>query len=1105
MIGAVINNEATEDMLKLNQPVPAAMPPEANQAIEDAGYNSQMVIDQDLEIDLEAGGTEFGERKHQVTTTDLINNPLWIESAKALIPLFRKEETTPTSRFAKKYFGAEEEYGEEFEEEHVTDLEAAQWGIELMGQFNWNLTDMAKMVYQMQDSSPRVRYAFYNLMQSYDKLPNFTFDGSKRMIKGLATDISTYLGLSTVGAGFLAKFSAKQAGKTGLKNYLKATMPAGVVAGIEGGAFTSLDDAMRQTVKMRADQQDEFSLGQNLAQTGVGVAAATTLGVGGPKAAELAIKGAKAGLETFRNGFNDMVANAQSGTLTMGAGPTGTKGGTGGKPSNITKKIDVQDRELRQRKRVQLSSVEREKINELSAAKTIPAKDIEAEYRRLKEMYPERDGWAKFTIKDVKKNKKNKQGNLEISVQQNAYGFNRPKGAEKAPAEPDPKMVAASSKRMVEEVEQLFARAAAGDQAAKNIIEHKTWYSQMRDQLRAEFGSMADVFADVIGATSAQTNVRQNWENSIEVMRKFSRGDYDEALDRLQRWLDAGGKLGSGKATNDGYVDLHMRVRNEAEASGLTKAEAFEKAQAAYPLITKDNGKLINANSPQTMLALLDLFRQKTSGGSPKTFNFTGNLIGYSNLATIDVWAARFLQRMSGGKRLIPKAEQGVSGGWMANLEDAGGEFGFGQTVFADASRQLRAKNIDLADDDLQAVVWFMEKELWAQKGYTTKAGEGGSLEFEAALAGAPDQEAIKAARKDVDTDPTFRQREKIREQLDDPAAQKALEDQQARLAELDGFIQAGTPTQKRKWVTENLGIEDREAADQQVKTLRKEVAALNKEVRKREALQPRLDKLTEKKETAVAEGERVLEESQATVRRFTGGISLDTESKVATNPEMSGAQKRLMAPLQADDSVIAAKATPSRGRYIDPEDEIFDERAIDFEYVTRQDHDPDDAVKQMVQEAKDADQESTFFSEVVKPNTVEGANGGIEIYFNRDLTRDDVEKITQYINEGKLGAGFTFATDFRFAERTSKGAEVGDYVGLRVQYIPEFGGGQEGMAEAVKKMFKIIDSAPDDMDFVSNIRYTEYDTEVFFRDAGDYDAELAGSVRDGRRAGWRR
>ena len=325
MIGAVINTEATEDMLKLNQAVPAALPPEATQAIEDAGYNAEMVIDQDLEIDLEAGGTEFGERRHQVTTTDLINNPLWIESAKELIPLFRTEKSTPTSRYAQKYFGAGEEEGEEYNEEHITDLEAAQWGLELMGQFNWDLSKMIKMVWQMQDSSPRERYALYNLMQSYDKLPNFTFDGSMRMLKGLASDISSYIGLTTVGAGFLARYSAKQAGKTGLKNYLKATMPAGVVAGIEGGAFTSLDDAMRQTVAMRADQQDEFSLGQNLASTGIGVAAGTTLGVGGPKAAELAVKGVKAGLETFRNGFDNMVANAQSGTLTMGVGPTGGK------------------------------------------------------------------------------------------------------------------------------------------------------------------------------------------------------------------------------------------------------------------------------------------------------------------------------------------------------------------------------------------------------------------------------------------------------------------------------------------------------------------------------------------------------------------------------------------------------------------------------------------------------------------------------------------------------------------------------------------------------------------------------------------------------------
>jgi len=697
----VLNTSATEDFVKFGEPVRPELPQEAVDAISAAGYRPEIVIENDTPVNLD---TEGDEQRPQVTETTLHNNKLWIDSSRALIPLFR-----------------EDGYGDLGEEdEEVSDLEAAQWGIELMGQFNWDLTDMASMVYQMQDSSPRERYAFYNLMQSYDQLPNFTYDGSVRMMKGIASDWSTYLGLGTLGAGFLARLGAKQGGKTGLKNYLRSTLPAAAVAGIEGGTFTGLDDALRQTVAMRADQQDEYDYGRTAFATGIGTVGGLGAGFVFPKAGEYAVRGVK----KFYEGLENMAANARS-TVGMGVGPTDT---------NITKGINVQNRELRQRKRIQLSPQDRQKINSLSSDKTIPAKDIEAEYRRMKELYPERDGWAKFTIKDVKKVK----GNLEIEVDKQAYGFNRPKGAEKAPSEPDPKLVADSTKKMVAEVEKLFARANKGDKTAQNIIEHKTWYSQMRDQLRAEFGSMADVFADVIGATSAQTNVRQNWENSIDVMKNFSRGNYDEALSRLQEWMDAGGKLGSGKPELDGYVDLHMRVRQEARANGATKEEAFQAGQAAYPLITKSNGKLINTNSPQTMMALLDMFRQKTTGGSPKTFNFTGNLIGYSDLATIDVWAGRFLQRISGGKRLVPKQEQGVSGGWLKDMETAGGEFGFGQEVFSQASRALKAKGIDLADDDLQAVVWFMEKELWAQKGYTTKAGEGGSLEFEAALAGRP-------------------------------------------------------------------------------------------------------------------------------------------------------------------------------------------------------------------------------------------------------------------------------------------------------------------------------------------------------------------------------
>ena len=328
----ILETDETKDLLGLKEPVPAALPPEAIKAIQDAGYREDIVMGDDLDVDL---NTET-ERPHQVTETTLHNNQLWIDSVKTLVPLFRKNKSTPTSRYAKKHFGAEEE-----PEIEMSDLEASQWGIELMGQFNWNLTTMMQMALKMEDAPKRQRYAFYNLMQSYEKLPNFTYDGSVRMMKGVLSDATTYVGVGTLGYGLAARHAAKFAGKTGIKNYLRATLPASVIAGIEGGAYTSLDDAIRQNVKMEADQQDEFSFGQNLLATGTGVLLGGGIGLAAPKVIELGFSAAKKGLETFRSGLDNMVANAQSGTFTTGVGPVDT---------NVTKKIDVQNREVRERK-----------------------------------------------------------------------------------------------------------------------------------------------------------------------------------------------------------------------------------------------------------------------------------------------------------------------------------------------------------------------------------------------------------------------------------------------------------------------------------------------------------------------------------------------------------------------------------------------------------------------------------------------------------------------------------------------------------------------------------------------------------------------------------
>ena len=653
-------------------PVSAAVPQlsdEMKYKIDQSGFDVDYLTEIDGEVDL---SKHQDDKPFQVTNTTLSSNKLFIESSRELLGLFSPPQDQPPT--------AGEDYDSDLypklknEMSDASDFEVAQWGIELMGTFNWDMTQMAKMTYKMGSADPRQRMAFYNMMNSYDKLPDFTWDGSSRMIRNLASDLTTYLGLGTLSTGMFAKFAAKNAGKTGLKAYLKSTMPAAIVAGIEGGAYGSFDDIARQLVKVRADKQDDINLSQNAIATTLGAGAGFGLGAVLPAAATAIAAGAKKFTKKLLEPVNTSV-------LRSGVGPV---------DENVTKRVGVEKRETRVIKQARITADDQQAIDEISKKGSFKNTEVLAEHRRIKEQYPESEGWARIDLNTETSSKKNKKGGFDLEYKKQPYGFNRPKKG-KAPAIPDAKMVARSSDGMVNEVVQLFERAKKGDTAAAQIIEQQKWYANMRERLRFEFGSMADVFADVIGATSAQTNVRQNWDNSIEVMRLFSRGDYDETLNRLSAWLDSGKNLGSGKAGGTGYVDEHMRVRKEAKAGGATDDAAFDAAQLEFPLITKSNGKLINANSPATMLALLDLFRKKQPGGSPKTYNFRDNLLYPGHQATIDVWAARFLRRMGGGKRIPPVAEQGVGGEFgKADVNQVTGEFGFGQAVFSEAANKLR-------------------------------------------------------------------------------------------------------------------------------------------------------------------------------------------------------------------------------------------------------------------------------------------------------------------------------------------------------------------------------------------------------------------------------
>ncbi len=372
------------------------------------------------------------------------------------------------------------------------------------------------------------------------------------------------------------------------------------------------------------------------------------------------------------------------------------------------------------------------KNGELDSASFDAAK---AEALRIKANYPPGEGWADISIasNDRKPSfSKDKKGNLKVKFAQPVYEFNKPKNSKVKPEVHQSNMVST----MVTDIENLVTRAKNGDQKAKEIIGQATWYRNMRTRLRKEFGGLGDVFADLLGATSAQTGVQQNYENSLQILKRFTRGEFDKEIKAYEAYVKGGGKKGPAIFAIDADT-----------------ADEFQ-------LIRKASGEMFGANSPAATEALLDMFRQIKVGSSPKTVNFTGNLIGYGNDATIDVWAARYLRKISGRDRIPPPAEPGVTGkhltGSTLDNPRIGQEFAFGQTVFKDAVNKINTDGTikgfdaslgDMGPDDLQAVVWFLEKEQWTNNGWTSKVGEGGSLDFESKFGGSPDRERAAELR----------------------------------------------------------------------------------------------------------------------------------------------------------------------------------------------------------------------------------------------------------------------------------------------------------------------------------------------------------------------
>jgi len=159
-----------------------------------------------------------------------------------------------------------------------TDQDYAEYGLDYMGRFNYNLPQMTVEATQLKDATDKQKQDFITLMDMYDK-KSASWSGAGRLLKGLATDPTTYVGLGTLGVGTAGAQAVKQAIKEGVKQGTKAGLKQGAKIGsMEGAVYATADNALRQTARINAGVQEDFDLGESAKAATVGATAGAGLG-----------------------------------------------------------------------------------------------------------------------------------------------------------------------------------------------------------------------------------------------------------------------------------------------------------------------------------------------------------------------------------------------------------------------------------------------------------------------------------------------------------------------------------------------------------------------------------------------------------------------------------------------------------------------------------------------------------------------------------------------------------------------------------------------------------------------------------------------------------
>ena len=673
---------------------------------------------------------------------------------------------------------------------------------------------------------------------------------------------------------------------------------------------------------------------------------------------------------------------------------------------------------------VRISAEEREAMEASAKATGVPIEEIEAAVRKTKAAHPVSQGWepviySRTTTDKKEEGKEGEDKKVTHEYKQVPYGFALDaSGNTLAPGTGNyTRRVNSLAKSMTEEVRSILRRARAGDANARNIIAQAAWYKAMRKRLRQEFGGLGDLFADLLGATSPNTPVRDNWFNAVEALRRASRGDFDELIVKWEAYYDQIDALEldlrawfnnemKGETDAEGNVVRAPKKKKEIKNSPeyLEKITALKELRK-FPqelLPKKENEANYGFNGRNVARAMVDLWRVirdadpdiNRGGTAPKALNFSGNLIGFRTRATIDVWAARILQRLT-GRRRIPSVSEPTVSGVMRQDGSTTLSFALGQDVFSAAVKRIRSDTelntdptlAEMNDDDLQALVWFIEKEIWTINNWTNAAGEGGSFELEADLTGTSEQEQVRILRRILDASPPTADLKTA--ELSTAEALEAIEAHESKHA---AAIEELRKLESGETEAYPGSVKRMEALGKIARPPAEHTRLLNRVARAKE----RLEEFEARK--IAARG--LLAGLERQVDRFVGGLSIqmsqDTQGIdfVPGDADMARLGAAIREAIYAADdgaTVLGSKTLSTQGRYGSVE------RSLDLEIVAREGYDANAVWKEILRQGQEAKQDSVFLSRVLrKTEEVDPLvhRPGVEIYFREAADRAKLETI---------------------------------------------------------------------------------------------------------------